>query len=377
MSGTTETLGQPPDLLSAAPDKPFADHRSGIHAIRMGPVSVRYTPRAVLVAVVLMVAVGAAAVAHVSIGGTAIPLTDVWGALTGLPVDPTIELAVTQFRAPRLAAAALVGGCLAASGAITQTVARNPLASPDVLGVTAGASAGAVAVLILADGGAAGVSGLAAAVGLPAAAFGGGLAAGTTVYALAYRRGIDSVRLILVGLGISGLGTSLTTWMLTLGDVTSAAQALTWMTGSLNGKDWTTVLPMSGVAAVLLAAAVAAGRWLLTSAFDDDTATGLGLRLSVVRVTTLGLAVLLATVATVIAGPLAFVALASPQIARLLTRAPTPPIAVSVLVGALFVLVSDIIAGTLLPIALPVGVATAVLGAPYLIHLVLRVQRRP
>ena len=369
------TARPPATKAPARPVPPPAPLRS-VRALRAGPVSVRVHPTAVLVGAVLVVLVVAAAAVHVAFGGTRLPYWDVLAALSGRAPEASVQLAVTEFRAPRTVAAVLVGACLAASGAITQTIARNPLASPDILGVTSGASAGAVAVLILAEGGAAGLSGLAASTGMPAAAFGAGLASGVAVYLLAYRRGIDSYRLVLVGLGISGFTTAITTWMLTLGDVTSAAQALTWMTGSLNGANWTLVRPMTLVAAVLLSAAVACGRWLLISSLDEDTAVGLGLRLGVVRVLALTLAVLLAAVATVVGGPLVFVALASPQIARLLTRSPVPPVTVSALTGAVFVLLADTAAANLLAAPLPVGVATAVVGAPYLIYLVARSPRR-
>ncbi|WIG15830.1 FecCD family ABC transporter permease [Kocuria rosea] len=348
-----------------------------VRALRAGPVSLRVHPRSLLIGVILLVAVAVTAAAHLAVGGTPIPYPQVLAALTGGATEASVYLAVTEFRAPRMVAAILVGACLAAAGAITQTVARNPLASPDILGVTAGASAGAVAVLILAEDGAAGLSGLAATVGMPVAAFTAGLISGVAAYLLAYRNGIDSYRLILVGLGISGFATAITTWMLTLGDVTSAAQALTWMMGSLNGKDWILVRPMAAVAVLLLGAAVLSGRWLLLAALDEDTAIGLGLRLGLIRVVALTLAVLLAAVATVVGGPLVFVALAAPQIARLLTRSPVPPVTVSALTGAVFVLVADTAAANLLATPLPVEVATAVLGAPYLIYLVIRSQRRP
>ncbi|WP_165979782.1 FecCD family ABC transporter permease [Kocuria rosea] len=363
---------------AAAAGAPPAPRRfRSVRALRAGPVSIRVHPRSLLIGAVLLVAVAVTAAVHLAVGGTPIPYPQVLAALTGGATEASVHLAVTEFRAPRMVAAILVGACLAAAGAITQTVARNPLASPDILGVTAGASAGAVAVLILAGGGAAGLSGVAATVGMPAAAFTAGLVSGVAAYLLAYRNGIDSYRLILVGLGISGFATALTTWMLTLGDVTSAAQALTWMMGSLNGKDWTLVRPMAAAAAVLLGAAVMCGRWLLLAALDEDTAVGLGLRLGLIRVVALSLAVLLAAVATVVGGPLVFVALAAPQIARLLTGSPVPPVTVSALTGAVFVLVADTAAANLLTVPLPVGVATAVLGAPYLIYLVIRSQRRP
>ncbi|WP_298586265.1 iron chelate uptake ABC transporter family permease subunit [uncultured Kocuria sp.] len=365
------------DAAPTTTGPPVAGAFRSVRALRAGPVSIRFHPRSLLVGFLLLLAVAATAAVHLAFGGTLIPYSHVLAALTGGATEASVHLAVTEFRAPRMVAAILVGTCLAAAGAITQTVARNPLASPDILGVTAGASAGAVAVLILADGGAAGLSGLAATVGMPAAAFTAGLVSGVAAYLLAYRNGIDSYRLVLVGLGISGFATALTTWMLTLGDVTSAAQALTWMMGSLNGKDWALVRPMAAVAVLLLGAAVLSGRWLLPAALDEDTAIGLGLRLGLIRVVALSLAVLLAAVATVVGGPLVFVALAAPQIARLLTRSPVPPVTVSALTGAVFVLVADTAAANLLATPLPVGVATAVLGAPYLIYLVTRSQRRP
>lgn len=349
---------------------------TSIRALRLGPVSLRLNLRVMVVGCLMAVAMVGAMALHVAYGGTPLAYPDVLRALFGDDSSPRIHLAVTEFRAPRMVAAIVVGACLAAAGAITQTVARNPLASPDLLGVTAGASLGAVAVLVIAGGGHAGLSGLAATVGMPAAAFAAGIISGVAVYLLAYRRGLDSYRLVLAGLGISGLAASLTTWILTLGDVTSAAQALTWMMGSLNGKDWTTVQPMAVAAAALLAAAVLSGRWLLLTSMGEDTAVGLGSRIHITRLVTLTLAVLLASVATVTAGPVAFVALASPQIARSLTATVVPPIGVSALVGAVFVLLADTISANALSAPLPVGVATAVVGAPFLIHLILKYQRR-
>lgn len=349
--------------------------RGRVRAVRLGAVSLLVRPRGIVLAVVLLGLLALAGSIHLAIGGSAIPLGDVLTALLGGATDGVTELAVTEFRAPRTAAAVIAGASLGGAGAIMQTVARNPLASPDILGVTSGAALGAVAVLVVAGGGAAGLSGLTATVGLPLAAFATGTASGALVFALARRGGVSGARVILVGLGVSGLATSITTWMLTLGDVTSAAQALTWMSGSLNGKDWMLVQPVAIAAAVLLAAASLCSRSLAIASLGDDAALALGLRLNRARSAILAIAVLLASLATVVAGPLVFVALASPQIARLLVRAPTPPLVPSTLVGALFVVVSDTISAHALPTPLPVGVGTTILGAPYLIHLLLTSRR--
>ncbi|WP_280426507.1 FecCD family ABC transporter permease [Nocardia carnea] len=344
--------------------------------LRWGPVSVRIAPRALSVGVSLFLLVLVAAAVHVANGGSALPLDEVVRALLGDDSNTRVHLAVTEFRAPRTVGAIIAGGCLAMAGAITQTVARNPLASPDILGVTAGASLGAVSVLVLAGGGAAGLSGIAGEAGLPVAAFTGGVLAGVVVYLFAWSGTLDSYRLVLVGLGVNGLAVSLTTWLLTLGDVTNAAQALTWMSGSLNGRDWLLVRPMGLLALALLAGALLLGSRLVLLTMDDDVAIGLGVRIGGLRLYALILATLLASTGVVVAGPLVFVALASPQIARLLTGAAVPPLFLSGLVGMVFVLVADTVAANALAVSLPVGVATAVLGGPYLIFLVLRNQRR-
>lgn len=362
--------------LKNAPRPATTSPGTGIKAFRAGPVSVRFNSRVLMVAALLALATVAAMALHVAFGGTPLAYPDVVRALLGDESNPRTHLAVTEFRAPRMVAAVVVGACLAAAGAITQTVARNPLASPDLLGVTAGASLGAVSALVVAGGGHAGLSGLAATVGMPAAAFAAGIVSGVAVYLLSYRRGLDSYRLVLAGLGISGLAASLTTWILTLGDVTSAAQALTWMMGSLNGKEWETVQPLAVSGTVLLLAAMLGGRWLLLTSLGEDTAVGLGTRIGVVRLVVLSIAVLLASVATVAAGPVAFVALASPRIARALAGTVIPSVGVSALVGAIFVLLADTLSANALAAPLPVGVATAVVGAPFLIHLILKYQRR-
>ncbi|WP_245413110.1 FecCD family ABC transporter permease [Arthrobacter celericrescens] len=359
----------PPLMLSSS-------NYAGIRALRTRRSSWRWNPRVLILGIILAVLVFAAMGVHVAYGGLPLAYGDVLRSLLGDASQPRTYLAVTEFRAPRMVAALVVGLCLAAAGAITQSVARNPLASPDILGITSGASFGAVSVLVIAGGGYAGLSGLAATVGLPAAAFTMGLVTGAAAYVLAYRNGLDSYRLVLVGLGLNGLATSLTTWLLTLGDVTNAGQALTWMMGSLNGRDWPLVVPMTMFAVPLLVLACFAGRWLELLSFGEDTATGLGIRTGRIRVLCLSLAVLLASIGTVLAGPLTFVALASPQIARILCRTAVPPVAASALTGALFVLLADTVAAHALPVSLPVGVATAVLGAPYLIYLVLNYQRR-
>ncbi|MCO1337533.1 ferric enterobactin transporter permease [Kocuria polaris] len=312
---------------------------------------------------------------HIAVGGSLIPMFDVAASLLGMAPDARTELVVLEFRAPRTAAAVLAGVALGTAGALTQTVARNPLASPDVLGITNGAAFGAVGVSVLA-GSAGGVSGAAAAFGMPAAAAVTGFAAAALVFLLAWKGGLESNRVIIVGLGVGGLAAALTTWMLTLGSVQDAGKALTWMSGTINGRDWNHVAPLWPIILVGVCAALASRRGLNMIALNPDTAVALGLRINTTRVWILSLATLLAVAATVLAGPVAFVALASPQIARMMTRGTIPPVPAAALVGALFLLLADLLAARSFEVALPAGVATAVIGAPYLMYLVIRQQRR-
>ncbi|MGP9817797.1 FecCD family ABC transporter permease [Glutamicibacter sp. 363] len=325
-------------------------------------------------ALLLLLAALAVLCLHLSIGGTPIPLPDVVSSLLGISPDPRTELAIREFRLPRSLAALFAGIGFGVAGALTQTVARNPLASPDILGVTNGAALGAVALLALTSQ----VQGLPMflhAYGLPIAATLGGLLVSALVFSLVWHSSLESNRLVLVGLGMSGLCAALTSWMLTLGDVYNAQQALTWMAGTVNGVSWAdlAIAPLVIAIGVALAAALRNQREVL--ALDSDTSRALGMNLGRDRIIMLGLATALAVAATVIAGPLAFVALASGHASRLIARSTVPPVAHSALVGAIFVLLADLAAARLFSVVLPAGVATAVIGAPYLIYLVIRQSR--
>lgn len=323
---------------------------------------------AVLVAGVL-VSLG---VGEVSLGPAVVVRTLLGGG------DPLAELVVLEFRGPRVAAAVLVGSCLALAGAVLQSVARNPLASPDLLGINAGASVAAVAVVILA-GGNGGVSGLAASVGLPLAALAGSLTSGLALYLLAIRgRRLDPVRMVVVGVGIAAIGTSLVGWLLTLGDVMAVGPALAWLSGSLHTTTWPAI---AGVAVALVAVVpplLVHGRRLDLLVLGDDAAGGLGLDVHRTRVVLLLLSTALAGAATAAAGAVVFLALCAPQLARGLSRTARPPLFASALVGSALLVWADLAARMLLswagfgPIELPVGVFTAVLGAPYLLFIVAR-----
>ncbi|MFI9557628.1 FecCD family ABC transporter permease [Nonomuraea endophytica] len=283
---------------------------------------------------------------------------------------------IMELRLPRALTGALVGAALALSGAIIQSIARNPLASPEILGVTTGASVTVVAGVVVSGGVHGGVSGLLSSVGMPVLALLGGLLGAVIVYGLAWRRGLDGYRLVLVGIGVAAVFTNVKYWLMTVGDVNDTAQAMVWISGSLHGRGWEHVIPVALALAVLIPLTLLGTRSLNALRFSDDTVTALGVRMNLSRALMILAAVLLAAVATASAGPVAFVALAAPQIALRLIRSAQPPLLSSAIVGAVLTAGADLLARTAFsPIELPVGVVTAVLGAPYLIYLLTRIRK--
>ncbi|MBG0832352.1 iron chelate uptake ABC transporter family permease subunit [Planomonospora sp. ID67723] len=341
--------------------------------LRIGRLSWLLRLRSAAVTLVLLAAVTLAMALTVRIGDIPMTVPEVFEAVTG---DGPNHFVVMELRLPRALTGALVGAALALAGAITQAIARNPLASPDVLGVTTGASVAVVAAIVTAGSTAGGPSGALAEVGIPLVALAGGLAGALTVYVLAWRRGLDGYRLVLVGIGVTAVFTNVKYWLLTLGDVNDSSRAMVWISGSLNGRGWEHVHPAALALAVLVPPALLGTRSLGALRFGDDTVTGLGVRTNLARGLMILAAVLLAAVATASAGPIAFVALAAPQIALRLAGVAQPPLVVSALTGAVLTTAADLLARTVFsPVELPVGVVTAVLGAPYLIYLLIRVRR--
>ena len=341
----------------------------GRAALSVGPATVVVRPRAVVVtAIALLLAAGAACVG-VSTGDLVVPLADVGPALLGRGERGAV-LVVREFRLPRVLVGLLVGAALGLAGALTSSVLRNPLATPDVLGVTSGAAAAAVAVLVL---------------GLPVplhvAALAGGAGTALLVGALAWRSGFDGPRLVLVGIGCTAGSSAVTSSLLVRGDVTDAQRAVAWLTGTLNGRGYEHLRPLGLALAVLLPLALLLGRSLDTLRLGDDLARGLGTRVHAARTRLVAVAVALAAVATASAGPVAFVALVAPQVAVRLARTPGPPPAASAALGALLVVSADLLARRALALAgqdsteLPVGAVTAVLGAPVLLGLLRRAAR--
>ena len=213
------------------------------------------------------------------------------------------------------------------------------------------------------------------AVSLPVAAVVGGLLTTTAVYLLAYRRGLSAYRLVLVGIGVAAMLTSVTSLLLTRAEITDVRRATVWLTGSLNGRSWDQVVPLALSLAVLVPAVLLLARPLRALQLGDDTARGTGVPVERSRAALVVVAVGCASVATATAGPVAFVAFVAAPIARRLVGAPLTLVPAG-LVGALLVLVSGLVARTAFsPTELPVGIVTGVVGAPYLLRLLARANR--
>lgn len=313
---------------------------------------------------VIALCIVAATVAGVLLGDAVLLLGDVANWVTGHA--GRIVTFVLDTRAPRVLAALTAGAALALAGATLQAVCRNPLAEPGIIGVTGGAGLGAVAVITLAPA--------AGTFTLVCAALGGAAAASLLVFGLAARRGLDSDRLVLIGVGVSAAAAAATTFVVVLTDPWNVAKALTWLSGSTYGRTYAQVAP---VAVVLLLAAPllwAARPELDLLSIDDDTPRVVGIRPERARGLLLGVACLLTATAVAAVGVIAFVGLVAPHAARALVGARhSRVLPVAALLGALLVSVADTLGRTVIaPAQLPAGLLAAVLGTPYFVWLLWR-----
>ncbi|MFJ9819709.1 FecCD family ABC transporter permease [Streptomyces sp. NPDC101151] len=331
-----------------------------------GGLSLRLDLRALIVVILLLAAALAAGVALIGTGDAKIPAADVIRTLAG---DGTAyqDFIVNELRLPRVLVGLLVGASLGLGGALFQAVSRNPLGSPDVLGLSQGSTAGALVVIVLMSGSATQVT-----VG----ALIGGLVTGLAIYLLAWKQGVHGYRLVLVGIGVSAIVTAVNGYLLTKADLVDAARAVVWMTGSLNGRGWEQVWPMAWLCAVLVPLVLAQARGLRMMEMGDDVANALGVRVQRVRLVLMVCAVLLTAAATAAAGPVSFVALTAPQLARRLTRSPGPNLVPSLCMGATLLVGADWASQRAFGAdQLPVGVVTGVLGGGYLLWLLVTERR--
>ncbi|MZF89305.1 iron chelate uptake ABC transporter family permease subunit [Streptomyces sp. SID5643] len=331
-----------------------------------GGLSIRLDARAVTVVLLLILAALVASVVLIGTGDFPIPAADVLRTLVG-EGNPGQEFIVTELRLPRVLVGLLVGASLGLGGALFQAISRNPLGSPDVLGLGQGATAGALVVIVLGSGSANQVA---------AGALVGGLVTGLAIYVLAWKRGVHGYRLVLVGIGVSAIVTAVNGYLLTKSDIVDAARAVVWMTGSLDGRDWDQVWPLLALTAVLVPLVLVNARGLRMMEMGDDVSYALGVRVERVRLLLMVAAVLLTASATAAAGPVSFVALTAPQLARRLTRSPGPNLLPSLCMGAALLVVADWVSQRAFGAEqLPVGVVTGVLGGVYLLWLLVSERR--
>lgn len=323
--------------------------------------------RATVVTIAALLAAGAVGVFALTLGDAPFSPAEVVMTLLGLG-EPRGELVIIEWRLPRVLAALIFGFALGVGGAIFQSLTRNPLGSPDVIGFDAGAYTGALIVITTM-----GVSTVSTAM----AALAGGAGTALLVYLLAFRRGFTGFRLIIVGIGVASMLASVNTWIILNADLRIAMLASAWGAGSLNlitaeqvGVATCVIVPIA------ISVAVLADRMHLLE-LGDDTASALGVRTGGTRLALIVLGVGLTASVTAMAGPIAFISLAAPQIARRLTGSAGVTLAASAAVGALLLISSDVLAQRLFaPTQIPVGIVTVCLGGVYLVWLLIQEARR-
>jgi len=336
--------------------------RSSARSLRAGPLSLRVTRRPVLATIGLSVAVFAAVMVSSFLGDFPLPASDVLAALVGQGTAAT-DFVVLDLRLARALCAVTIGAALGASGAAFQALTRNPLGSPDIIGLTSGAATGALLQILVIGGTALAIAG---------GALVGGLASALVVYALAAGRGAVGYRLILVGIGLNAMLWAVNSYLLITARLEDAMTAQVWLVGSLNGRSWSQLWPVLGVVVICLPLLMMAARPLGMLEMGDDAAKALGVRAEKTRIVVVILAVALAAGAVATAGPIAFVALAAPQLAKRLTGSVAVSVLPAALMSAFILATSDIVAQRLFaPAQLPVGVATGAVGGLYLVWLLL------
>ncbi|WP_217987109.1 FecCD family ABC transporter permease [Dietzia natronolimnaea] len=321
--------------------------------------------RRLLVMASLALVAAALFTASLMVGRMFYPPADVLGVILGHDVAGA-SFTVGRLRLPRAVLAVLTGVCFGIGGVTFQTMLRNPLASPDIIGISSGASAAtAFAIVVLGLGGAQ----------VSVFAIVTGIAVALAIYLLAYRGGVVGTRLVLIGIGTAAMLNAATNYILKTAPQWELQEAMRWITGSLNGASWSQVQPVLVACLVFAPVLLLKSRDLSMLRLGDDTASALGVRTELTRIMLIVAAVGLIAFATAAAGPIAFVAFLSGPIAARLVGPHGSPLVPAALVGVILVLGADLVGQYAFGSRYPVGVITGVLGAPYLIYLIARTNR--
>ncbi|GAB2883420.1 FecCD family ABC transporter permease [Nocardioides pacificus] len=345
--------------MSAVLERPAPAGEREARLLLRATARARRTRRVVVNAVLAALAVGTVLLT-LSVGEMSVGVGDVFATALGHG-DDLSRLVLVEFRLPRVLMAALVGVAFALSGGLFQSVLRNPLASPDIIGISQGASVGAVVALLVLD-----LSGPMVSVG---ALVGAAVVAGTNLL-LASRGGLSGHRFVLCGIALAFVATSVLSYVLTRVDARDAQTAMVWLSGSVSAADAEAYTRLALVLVVLVPLALVLGRPLGMLEMGDEAATALGVAAPRLRLAAILLGVALAAVATAAAGPVAFVALTAAPIARRLVADGRLSLVATALVGVVIMVVADLLAQHLIDgVQVPVGVVTGVIGGPYLIWL--------
>ncbi|CNG86906.1 iron-enterobactin ABC transporter permease [Yersinia kristensenii] len=332
-----------------------------------GPINLRIQPRSLIVGGLLLLACLLAGLLALMVGTLPLSSGQVFAALFG-QASGAADIIVNQWRLPRAMMALIFGAALGISGAIFQSLVRNPLGSPDIIGFNAGAYTGALVAITLFNG---------SYFEVASSALGGGLLSALAVYLLAYRQGIQGFRLIIVGIAIGAMLTAFNTWLTITASLEAAMTAAAWGAGSLNGLTWAKGLPSVIFIIIATVIAMLLSRRMPLLEMGDDAAGALGVPVERTRLGLMAIGVILMAAVTAAAGPISFIALAAPQIAKRLLGTSSVTLTASALMGALLLIAADLCAQHLfLPNQLPVGVVTISIGGLYLIWLLIRESGR-
>lgn len=352
--------GAQAETVNGSPIREDAKQASWLLRTRRPNLSLRVDRRSVFVGLIIVALTIVFGFAALSLGTSTTSLPEVLRALVGLE-DGRVHTLVVEWRLPRLLLAIISGAALGMSGAVFQSLTRNPLGSPDVIGFSAGSYTGALVMLLFV--------GSTRYLDIAAAALVGGIATALVVYALSYRGGVQGFRLIIMGIGVTAVLGSINSYLMLSADLKDALVAASWGAGSLNALSFEQFWPMFAVFAVMVPLTLALGPGLRQLELGDDTARALGLRTEKVRLTAMVIGVALTALVTAGVGPIAFIALAAPQIAKRLTRNSGIGLVPAALTGALLLVAADLLA---VQMALPVGIVTVSIGGSYLLWQLIR-----